>query len=96
MTVRPRTQICKLDDLDIDQTRLHQALQSTRHNSEYFLEHSEELFEQCPTGWILIYGDHQVEMFDDILEAAERREKLKPREKDGSIVRHHRSGTWIL
>lgn len=85
-----------MEALDIDQERLRRALAAMRRNNAYFLEHMEDLFEQCPDGWILIFGDQRVEMYDGFLDAAERRRGLDQPERDGSIVRHQLSGTWIL
>lgn len=96
MSVKPRSQVFAPEDPDIDEARLYEALRSMRNNNDYFLLHAEDLFEQCPRGWILIFGDNQVEMFDDIFEAAKRRTDLDQSDRDGSIVRHQRSGTWIL
>lgn len=85
-----------MEELDIDQERLQVALAAMRRNNAYFLEHIDELFEQCPQGWILIFGDQQVETYDEFLDAAERRRGLDQPDRDGSIVRHQLSGTWIL
>ena len=85
-----------MEELDIDQERLQVALASSRRNVAFFQEHGVELFEQCPEGWILIYGDQQVEMFDEFLDAAERRRSLDEPDRDSSIVRHQRRGIWIL
>lgn len=85
-----------MEELDIDQERLQVALAAMRRNNAYFLEHIDELFEQCPQGWILIFGDQQVETYDEFLDAAQRRRGLDQPDRDGSIVRHQLSGTWIL
>lgn len=85
-----------IEDLKIDQERLQVALAAARRNITFFQEHGAELFEQCPEGWILIYGDQQVEMFDEFLDAAKRRSALDLPDRDSSIVRHQRQGIWIL
>lgn len=82
--------------LKIDQERLDRAIEGAKRNNAYFLEHVEELFEQCPDGWILIYGDQQVEMFDDPIAVAERRWSLSQADQDGAIMKHQMSGIWIL
>ena len=85
-----------MEELDIDQERLQRALAASRRNVAFFQEHGAVLFEQCPEGWILIYGDQQVELFDEFLDAAERRWSLDQPDRDSSIVRHQRQGIWIL
>lgn len=88
--------VIPIEDLEIDQERLQVALTASRRNISFFQERGAELYEQCPEGWILIYGDQQVEMFDEFLDAAERRSNLDLPDRDSSIVRHQRRGVWIL
>lgn len=84
------------EELHVDPDRLRDALAMMRRNNDFFQAHAEELFEKYPDGWILIFGDQQVETFDDILEAAARRTSLPPSERDGSLLRRQMSGIWIL
>ena len=85
-----------MEALDIDQERLQRALAASRRNIAFFQEHGADLFEQCPDGWILIYGEQEIEMFTEFLDAAERRSSLDQADRDSSIVRHQRRGVWIL
>ncbi len=90
-----RPKLIPKEALKIDPERLDRAIESMKRNEAYFREHMEELFEQCPEGWILIYGDQQVEMFEDPIAVAKRRWSLSEADRDGAIMRHQWSGTRI-
>lgn len=88
--------IGKPEDFGLDPALVDARIREADRNRDYFMAHADELFDQYPEHWLLIYSGGEVEPFDDLAQLIEARRLLDDSTRGGAIIERRRTGAWIL
>ena len=96
MTLHSPDRIGRPEDFGVDRALLEARMVEAERSHDYFMTHAEQLFEQYPNQWLLIYSGGQVIASEHLSELIDRRAAFDDITRGGAIIERRRTGVWIL
>ena len=86
----------ELARLGIDPEFLEAALEELECNTDFFVSHERDLWEQYPGMYLLIYDRDVVEAFENYDDLLDRLDELDRETRASALTKWQKQGVWIL